>query len=124
MPFKGIHTVVYQVADLAAARDWYTQVLGTPPYFDQPFYVGFSVAGYELGLQSETPSAAPVSNVVAYWGVDDIEAEHARLLALGAQETYPVSDVGDNILLSTVRDPFGNEFGLIRNPHFGKTLSP
>ena len=35
---------------MAAAKRWYTKVLGLTPYFDQPFYVGFNVGGYELGL--------------------------------------------------------------------------
>jgi predicted enzyme related to lactoylglutathione lyase len=120
--FQGLRTVIYGVNDLARAKDWYTRALGTPPYFDQPFYVGFSVAGYELGLD---PNAAPVSagsaGVVAYWGVDDIEREVRRLLDLGAREHAPVRDVGEGIQVATVLDPFGNLFGLIRNPHFHAT---
>ena len=27
-------------------------------------------------------------------------------------------DVGDGIKVATVRDPFGNLFGIIENPHF------
>lgn len=68
--FTGLQAVVYGVPDIAKAKDWYSQVLGTPPYYDQPsFYVGFNVAGFELGLD---PKATPVSKasagVVAYWG--------------------------------------------------------
>jgi catechol 2,3-dioxygenase-like lactoylglutathione lyase family enzyme len=48
--FLGLRTVIYPSPDLATARAWYAQVLGQEPYFDQPFYVGFSVGGYELGL--------------------------------------------------------------------------
>jgi predicted enzyme related to lactoylglutathione lyase len=118
--FKGLQTVVYGVTDIAKAKDWYTQVLGNPPYFDQPsFYVGFNVGGYELGLD---PNASPVSKgstgVVAYWGVDDIHSEYQRLLTLGAREHVAVRDVGEGILVGTVLDPFGNPFGLIHNPHF------
>jgi hypothetical protein len=29
-----------------------------------------------------------------------------------------VQDVGDEIKVATVSDPFGNPIGLIRNPHF------
>ncbi len=46
----GLRTAIYPVTDLAAAKQWYGQVLGAQPYFDQPFYVGFSVGGFELGL--------------------------------------------------------------------------
>ncbi len=43
---QGVRTVIYHVKDLAAAKDWYTKFLGKPPYFDQPFYVGFNVDGF------------------------------------------------------------------------------
>jgi hypothetical protein len=72
--FKGLRTAIYQVSDLQEAKSWYTRVLGTPPYFDQPFYAGFSVGGYELGLQPDAPAKAAVENIVAYWGVDDAQA--------------------------------------------------
>ena len=47
---KGLGTVIYQVADLDRAKAWYTKAFQQAPYFDEPFYVGFNVAGYELGL--------------------------------------------------------------------------
>src|SRR3981081_3371696 len=49
--FLGLRTAIYHVDDIEKAKAWYSEVLGTKPYFDQPFYVGFNVAGYELGLQ-------------------------------------------------------------------------
>jgi hypothetical protein len=30
---------------------------------------------------------------------------------------YPVTDVGDGIEVAAVRDPFGNRFGAIEDPH-------
>jgi hypothetical protein len=30
----------------------------------------------------------------------------------------PVTDVGDGIRVAAVKDPFGNRFGFIENPHF------
>jgi Glyoxalase/Bleomycin resistance protein/Dioxygenase superfamily len=55
--FLGLRTVVYQAQDLGKATEWYGKVLGSQPYFDQPFYAGFNVGGYELGLVPE-PEAA------------------------------------------------------------------
>jgi len=52
----GLRTVIYPVADLARAKLWYEQVVGAKPYFDEPFYVGFTVGGFELGL---LPDATP-----------------------------------------------------------------
>jgi catechol 2,3-dioxygenase-like lactoylglutathione lyase family enzyme len=54
----GLRSVIYPVRDLAAAKAWYAGVLGAAPYFDQPFYVGFAVGGFELGLvPNGTPGA-------------------------------------------------------------------
>ena len=114
----GLRTVIYQVSDLNLAKRWYADALGVVPYFDEPFYVGFTVGGFELGLQADKPAAVVVENVVAYWGVTDIDAEHARLLKLGATSKSGVQDVGGDIKVATVRDPFGNVFGIIFNPHF------
>lgn len=116
--FKGLRTVVYHVADLERAKAWYTALLGTPPYFDEPFYVGYNVGGYELGLHPiETPLVAGTS-VVTYWGVDDIDAVYARLLELGAAAHFPATEVGEGIKVADVIDPFGNIVGILYNPHF------
>ncbi len=108
----GLRTVIYRVDDLAKATAWYTQVAGHPPYFNEPFYVGFDVGGYELGLLPDG------DGVATYWGTPDIAAEHARLLALGAEPNEEIKDVGDGIRVASVRDPFGNIVGIIENPHF------
>jgi predicted enzyme related to lactoylglutathione lyase len=113
---QGLRTVIYPVPDLAAGKDWYSRVVGHPPYFDQPFYVGFSVGGFELGL---IPDGTPGSQgALAYWGVADAAAELARLSGLGAAVHEPVKDVGEGIKVAAVRDPFGNVLGIIENPHF------
>ncbi|HEX8506306.1 MAG TPA: VOC family protein [Hymenobacter sp.] len=115
--FQGLRTVVYPVGDLAAATAWYRQVLEQAPYFEEPFYVGFNVGGYELGLIPQH-TAAGQAGPTAYWGVPDAAAAFARLLKLGAQASEGVQDVGGGILLGAVLDPFGNLFGVIQNPHF------
>ena len=67
--FLGLRTAVYDAPDIAKAKAWYSKVLGEQPYFDQPFYVGFNVGGYELGLLPEKDSAAKRARAgVAYWG--------------------------------------------------------
>jgi predicted enzyme related to lactoylglutathione lyase len=112
----GLRTVKYPVADLARAKAWFTEVLGAAPYFDQPFYVGYSVGGFELGLVSDgTPGTA---GSVVYWGVDDIDAEVARIVGLGASVHEAVQEVGEGIKVAELKDPFGNVLGLISNPLF------
>lgn len=112
----GLRTVIYPAPDLAKAKAWYSQVLGIEPYFDQPFYVGFAVGGFELGL---LPDAQPgTGGPQALWGVANADAAFAKLLELGATVLEPVSDVGESIRVAAVKDPFGNRFGFIENPRF------
>lgn len=112
----GLRTVIYPVPDLAAAKRWYAEVLGLAPYFDEPFYVGFAVGGFELGLLPDGQPATAGSQ--ALWGVADIKGAYARLLALGASELEAIADVGEGIRVAAVRDPFGNRLAIIENPHF------
>lgn len=112
----GLRTAIYPVADLGSAKDWYSLVLGQPPYFDQAFYVGFSVGGFELGLVPDGESG--VAGAQPLWGVDNADAELARLISLGGVVLEPVADVGGGIRVAAIRDPFGNRFGIIQNPHF------
>jgi predicted enzyme related to lactoylglutathione lyase len=112
----GMRTTVYPVADLARAKAWYAQVFGKAPYFDQPFYVGFEIGGFELGLVPD--GTAGTAGCTVYWGVDDIDAEVARVLALGATLHSAVQEVGESIKVADLADPFGNLLGLIYNPHF------
>lgn len=115
LTLQGLRTVIYPAPDLDAAKQWWTAVLGIAPYFDQPFYVGYSVAGYELGL---LPDADPSDGVLTYWAVDDVAAAFQEAIAAGAREHTPVRDVGDGIVTATVRTPHGAIVGLIFNPHF------
>jgi predicted enzyme related to lactoylglutathione lyase len=115
---QGLRTVVYPVTQLREATDWYRRVLEKAPYFEQPFYVGFEVGGFELGL---IPDGEPGSTgATAYWGTQDAAAELARLESLGAALQSALADVGDGIRVATVRDPYGNLFGIIENPHFDR----
>jgi predicted enzyme related to lactoylglutathione lyase len=115
----GLRTAIYHVADLDRAKAWYASVLGIEPYFDQPFYVGFEVGGFELGLDPDPSSGSSgAGGVTAYWGVEDADAALARLLELGARERSGVQEVGEGIRVATVTDPFGNVLGVIENPHF------
>ena len=115
----GLRTVIYPASDIEKAKAWYTRALGLAPYFDQPFYVGFNVGGYEFGLDPDAQSnSSPSGSGVAYWGVEDIESSLEQLLELGATRQGEVQDVGDGIRMATVLDPFGNILGIIENPHF------
>ncbi|MEZ0612269.1 VOC family protein [Fibrella sp. WM1] len=112
----GLRTVIYAAPNLDELKAWYTAILGFGPYFDEPFYVGFNVGGYELGLDPD--AAFQAGSTLTYWGVASIEAAYARIQSLGATPAEPITDVGGGIKVATVKDPAGNVLGLIENPHF------
>ena len=76
------------------------------------------MAAFKLGLDPDAPAVNTPGGVLAYWGVDDVEAAYARFLALGATTHEAPKEVGGGIKVATVLDPFGNIIGLIFNPHF------
>ena len=112
---QGLRTVIYPAPDLEEVKAWWTEALGIEPYFDQPFYVGFNVGGYELALM---PDASPEDGPLVYWGVDDVAASVEAALARGSTEHTPIAEVGDGIVTATVRTPAGSILGVIFNPHF------
>ena len=117
--FLGLRTAIYHVNNLAEAKKWYSNILGKEPYFDQPYYVGYNVGGYELGLvPDETESNSKIEGVITYWGVQDAKESFQKLLDSGASRHEDVQDVGEGIIVGAVKDPFGNIFGIIENPNF------
>lgn len=114
--FLGLRTVIYAAPDLVKTKEWYTKALGIEPYFDEPFYVGFNVGGYELGLDPNV--AVAEGSTLTYWGVANIGASLQRLLTLGATSHAEIQDVGGGIRVAAIKDPVGNVVGLIENPHF------
>ncbi|WP_111597045.1 VOC family protein [Chitinophaga skermanii] len=117
-PFLGLRTTIYKVTDMQAAKDWYSRVFDTIPYFDEPFYIGFNIGGYELGLQPVNEVNVLADNVVTYWGVEDAVGTYERLISLGAEPHETPQNVGGEIVVASVRDPWNNVLGVIYNPEF------
>ena len=111
--FKKLRTVIYHVEDLEKAKEWYINITGTKPYFDKPFYVGFDINGFELGLDPDMNGVEKGSHSVAFWAVDNIEECVENLRIAGASVKSPVKDVGEGIRVAVILDPFGNSVGLI-----------
>lgn len=115
----GLRTTIYKVPDLSQAKAWYEKAFQVSPYFDEPFYVGFNIGGYELGLLPEEGETGNRGDyVVAYWGVTDIQKEYNRLIQAGAAGHEAPYNVGGEIEVAIVKDPWGNCIGLIYNPEF------
>ncbi len=110
--------MVYPTDDIDASKAIWSAVLGIDPYFDEPFYVGFNVGGYEL---APDPHQNVESGPVVYWGVDEIEGVPDQLVRDGATPDGPVSEVGGGIYLATVVLSDGTKLGVIDNPHFNAT---
>ena len=111
---EGIKTVLHPVTDLDRAKAMYTALLGIPPQADSPYYVGYEVAGQQIGL---VPSGGPQSmtSPVAYWHVPHIEAKLAEVTAAGGTVKEAPRNVGGGRLVATFTDPDGNVLGLIQD---------
>jgi hypothetical protein len=71
--------------------------------------VTFHVQGFTVLLIAGTPSA---QTPVVYWGVDDVQSEWRRLLALQGPSGQALEPLRDGTEEAIVYDPFGNAFGL------------
>src|SRR4051812_5003778 len=111
---EGVKTILHPVSDLASAKAIYTALLGVAPQTDSPYYVGYDVAGQQIGL---LPEGGPqgLTAPVAYWHVADIEAKLAEVTAAGATVQDAAKDVGGGRLVATFTDADGNVLGLIQD---------
>lgn len=122
--FRGLTTVSFYADDHAAAKDWYSRLFKTEPYFDVPGYFEFRLGDHQHEFGVIDAAYAPPgatdgpAGSIAYWHVDDLEATMADLTSLGAVEYQPINERGDGFVTASVVDPFGNIFGVMRNQHF------
>src|SRR5438093_4794439 len=84
----GLRTVIYHVPDLPRAKQWYSAAFGVKPYFDEPFYVGFNIGGFELGLDPDIEGVKPgPGGTVAYWGVANADKAVEHFVQAGASRS-------------------------------------
>lgn len=100
--------IVYPAKDLEASKQLFTSLLGSEPYADSPYYVGFRTADREVGLDPNAASDGPI----AYWDTDDIAGKVAALTAAGWQVVSDPKDVGGGLLVAQLTDGGGNTVGL------------
>jgi predicted enzyme related to lactoylglutathione lyase len=128
---RGLTTVSFWAADLAAAKQWYSELLGIEPYFERPGYIEFRLGDYqhELGIidsrYAPTSAASGLAGAIVYWHVDDVRATFEKLLSMGAQQHQALIERGEGFITASVVDPFGNILGIMYNRHYldvlGKT---
>jgi len=115
---QGLRTIVYHVDDLETAKEWYQKIFEIEPYFDETYYVGYNVGGYELGLDPDGTAYNNGNHSITYWGINDIKKTFARFTELGVAIHQEPNNVGGPIWVGSIFDPFGNVIGLIENPEF------
>ncbi len=111
----GITTVIYPVTDLEQAKALYRKLLGTAPYADAPYYVGWKLGQMDIGLDPNGHKAG-LTGPVSYYEVDDIQASLQTLLDSGGQLVQAVRDVGGGKRIASVKDADGNILGIMQNP--------
>lgn len=112
---KGMDVVIYPVSDLAKAKGIFAALLGTEPYVDSPYYVGFRADGSEVGLDP-TGHGRGMTGPVGFVDVDDITAALEALVEAGAEVVQEPQDVGGGMQIARLKDPDGNGFGLRQAP--------
>jgi predicted enzyme related to lactoylglutathione lyase len=126
---RGLSQLIFFADDMAAAKQWYTELLGMEPYFERfapdgsLAYLEFRVGDYqhELGLidrKYAPPGSGGPAGAVANWHVDDVAAAQEKLLSMGAKEHEPLTERGGGFVTASVVDPFGNILGITYSPQF------
>jgi predicted enzyme related to lactoylglutathione lyase len=85
---------------------------------DEPYYVGYRVAGMDVGLDPHGRAQAR-TGPTGYCHVADLRATMGALVEAGATEEDGVRDVGGGKLIASVTDPDGNVVGLLQEPAAG-----
>jgi len=109
----GIQTIIYPTTDLEGSKARFA-ALGVTPMMDEPYYVGYKVAGQDIGLDPNGHKKG-MSGPTAYWHVGDLRGKLAALLEAGATLVSDVQDVGGGRLIASVADPDGNVIGLLQD---------
>src|SRR6267142_5119657 len=118
---RGLATVSFYATDHAAAKKWYSELLGVEPYFNVPGYCEFRIGDYqhELGIidSAYAPAGATKApaGAIAYWHVDDLKRTLDKLIAMTATLYQPITDQSGgkgNFVTASVVDPFGNVLGI------------
>ena len=104
---NAIRSVVIPVSDLDASKAIYTAAYGTP-HTDEPYYVGYNIDGFEIGLNPANDTDGPVVNL----DVDDLDAAREALLGAGAVEKSAPRQVAPEVRICVLADKDGNPIGL------------
>lgn len=113
---KDVSLIIYPATDLAAAKRFFRELVGTDPYVDSPQYVGYKSGDgdMEIGLIPNRDGREP--GALPYWTVTDIAASVKALEAAGGTVVQEITDVGYGLLVASVKDSNGATVGLRQPP--------
>ena len=109
---RQIKLLVFSVKDLPQAKALFGAYLGTEPYVDESYYVGYRIGDQEIGLVPNDPAQAAHGGPIAYVDVPDIKASLGALVEAGGKLHQEIKNVGGGRLEASVPDAAGNEMGL------------
>jgi len=101
-----IKLLIFPVSDVEKAKTFYNTFLGTEPYADSPYYVGYKVGELEIGL---VPNS---QDLISYIDTDDIKGSIKELEAVGGTLQGDVKNVAPGLIVAAVKDVDGNVMGL------------
>ena len=110
---NAVSLVIYPASDVPKAKEFFTGLLGTDPYADSPYYVGFKTGSVEIGITQKNPQSA---GALVYVDVADIKSALDSVLAAGAEKVQDITDVAQGLLVASFKDPDGNTIGLRQFP--------
>ena len=111
---KDVSLIVYSVADMAAAKRFFRQLIGAEPYADTPYYVGYKSGDMEVGLVPNAGNQPP--GALAYWTVENIAESVKALVDAGGTVVQEITDVAQGLLVASLKDPNGALVGLRQFP--------
>lgn len=107
--------VVFFADDPATAAQWWARALdlASSEVHSDGDFSWIEVDGIEIGFHPADPQRNPVGgSPVVYFATDGLDADWARLIALGATPHREPLTLSATRRIIQVRDPFGNVVGL------------
>lgn len=112
---RGIKTILFPTSDIEATKQLFTQLLGTEPFADEPYYVGFQIGDIQVGIDP-TGEERGMTGATPFFEVDDIRAAVDELTASGADLIEDVRGVGGGKQIAMLSDSEGSMIGLAQTP--------
>lgn len=115
--FKGVRSVFFFVDNVAAAAQWYSELLELRASY---FYSDGQITGALIHVGSvemffhlvDEKMSSGNAGQVAYWSVDDFYQALSRAQKHGAQLYRGPLVIEENQAICQMFDPFGNLFGM------------